>query len=336
MATPRSHEPMDVGEGPLSRTLWSRRHSISHGAPYDDDVSEYVIETKELTKDFGSGRGISDLTLTVESGEAFGYIGPNGAGKTTTLRLLMDLLKPTRGTASIFGLDIAHHGVEIRRRCGFLPGEAPDYPNQTGEQILDLLAHMRGGVEAATITSLAKDFDLDLHRRYRTYSHGNKQKVWLISVFMHNPDLIFLDEPTTGLDPLMQQVFRKLVMDAKARGATIFLSSHVLSEVEEICDRVGIVYGGTLRSVGKLSDLRLASSHQVEATVGTEISESALTKLDGITAVNVSDHHIGCRVQGDMGPLLHLLTAHHATEVVSTVENLEELFLREYGHGQQS
>ena len=230
-----------------------------------------AIQTEGLTKDYGQHRGIFDLTLEVQEGEAFGYIGPNGAGKTTTLRLLMDLIRPDRGRASIMGMDAQRDGVKIRSLTGYLPGEPPEYPNHTGERILDLLAHLRGGVDPARISELAKRFELDLHRKYRTYSHGNKQKVWLIQAFMHNPRLLFLDEPTTGLDPLMQQIFRDVVREAREGGATVFLSSHVLPEVQEICDRIGVVHDGSLRQIGTMDELRISHVHRVDATVEKEI-----------------------------------------------------------------
>ncbi len=290
-----------------------------------------AIQTEGLTKDYGQHRGIFELNLEVHEGEAFGYIGPNGAGKTTTLRLLMDLIRADRGRASIMGMDAQRDGVRIRSLTGYLPGEPPEYPNHTGERILDLLAHLRGGVDPARISELAKRFELDLHRKYRTYSHGNKQKVWLIQAFMHNPQLLFLDEPTTGLDPLMQQVFRDVVSEAREGGATIFLSSHVLPEVQEICDRIGVVHDGSLRQVGTMDELRISHVHRVDATVEKEINSTRLNKVPGVAGVILSDHHLQCTVTGRMEPLLELLVPSGVVTLDSTEMSLEEIFLEQYG-----
>ncbi len=294
-----------------------------------------AIETEGLTKDYGQHRGLFGLNLEVIQGEAFGYIGPNGAGKTTTLRLLMDLIRPDSGRASIFGMDTQRDGVKIRALTGYLPGESPEYPNQTGERILDLLAHLRGGVDPKRVTDLAKRFDLDLHRKYRTYSHGNKQKVWLIQAFMHNPQLLFLDEPTTGLDPLMQQIFRDLVREARDRGATIFLSSHVLPEVQEICDRIGVVHDGMLRQVGTMEELRISNIRRVDATVQNAIDSDRFAKIPGVAQVVVSDHRLQCTVTGPMEPLLDVLVPAVVVSLNSTEMSLEEIFLSQYGQPAQ-
>jgi ABC-2 type transport system ATP-binding protein len=294
-----------------------------------------AIATEGLTKDYGQHRGLFGLNLEVIQGEAFGYIGPNGAGKTTTLRLLMDLLRPDSGRASIFGMDTQRDGVKIRALTGYLPGEAPEYPNQTGERILDLLAHLRGGVDPNRITDLAKRFELDLHRKYRTYSHGNKQKVWLIQAFMHNPQLLFLDEPTTGLDPLMQQIFRDLVKEARDRGATVFLSSHVLPEVQEICDRIGVVHDGMLRQVGTMAELRISHIRRIDATVRQAIDSERFAKIPGVADVVVSDHRLRCTVTGAMEPLLDALVPAVVVSLDSTEMSLDEVFLSEYGQPTQ-
>jgi ABC-2 type transport system ATP-binding protein len=295
-----------------------------------------AVETDGLTKDYGGHRGISDLHLEVHEGEAFGFIGPNGAGKTTTLRLLMDLIRPDRGSARIMGMDTQYEGVKIRALTGYLPGEAPEYPNHTGGRILDLLAHLRGGVDPARVSALAKRFDLDLHRKYRTYSHGNRQKVWLIQAFMHDPQLLLLDEPTTGLDPLMQQIFRELVEQARGRGATVFLSSHVLPEVQEICDRIAVVHEGTLRQVGTMEELRIGHIRRVVATVEKDIDRDQLVRVPGVSAVVVSDHRLECTVSGKMEPLLEALLPANVVTLDSSEMSLEEVFLAQYGQPAQS
>jgi ABC-2 type transport system ATP-binding protein len=295
-----------------------------------------AITTQGLTKDYGQHRGIFDLNLEVHQGEAFGFIGPNGAGKTTTLRLLMDLIRPDRGAAQILGMDTQREGVKIRRVTGFLPGEPPEYPNHTGERILDLLAHLRGGVKSERVSELAKRFDIDLHRKYREYSHGNKQKIWLIQAFMHDPQILFLDEPTTGLDPLMQQVFRDLVKEASGRGATIFLSSHVLPEVQEICDRIGVVHEGSLRQVGSMEELRITHVRRVEATLEHEVDAEMMAKVPGVADLVVSDHHVQCTVSGKMEPLLEALQPAGVITLDSAEMSLEEVFLSQYGQPAQA
>ncbi len=209
-------------------------------------ASRLAVECRCLTKDYGQGHGVFDLDLEVRTGEAFGFIGPNGAGKTTTIRLLMDLIRPDRGTVTIFGLDARRDSLAIKRRVGYLPGELPRFPGVTAGHVIGLLAGLRGGVDPARITALAERFELDLGRRFEDLSHGNKQKVGLIQAFMHEPELVILDEPTLGLDPLMQREFRQLVAASVASGATVLLSSHVLAEVELVCQRIGLLRAGRL------------------------------------------------------------------------------------------
>ena len=290
-----------------------------------------VVETHGLTKDYGGGHGIFDLDVEVQAGEAFGFIGPNGAGKTTTLRLLMDLIRPTRGSASILGMDTQRDSIAIKRVSAYVPGELPEYPNHTGEHILDLFAHLRGGVDPARISALAKRFDLDIHRHYREYSHGNKQKVWLIAAFMFDARVYFMDEPTNGLDPLMQQAFRELLTEARDRGATVFLSSHVLPEVQEICDRIAVVHNGRLRQVGTMGELRLNNIHHVEVRLTHAVAARDLQHVAGVSAVAVTDHRMECNVAGSVGPLIDALQPAGIISIESAEMNLEQVFLNEYG-----
>lgn len=213
-----------------------------------------AIRTSGLTKDYGMGRGLFDLELQVGPQEVFGYLGPNGSGKTTTIRLLMGMIYPTRGSAFIFGLDCVRDSVEVKRKVGYLPGDVPDFGSLRGGEIVAYLGGMRGGVDPKQVRRLADRFDLDLNRRFREYSSGNKQKLALVLAFMHRPQLLILDEPTAGLDPLNQQEFYALLREARDDGAGIFLSSHVLSEVEEVCDRVGILRDGRLLRLIDLSE----------------------------------------------------------------------------------
>ena len=199
-----------------------------------------AIATHALTKDYGSGHGLFELDLEIAEGEVFGFLGPNGAGKTTTIRLLMGLIHATAGTATVFGLDCDRDSVAVKREVGYLPGDLPQFGGMRGSEVVAYLGGMRGGIDRERVKDLAERFELDLGRRFREYSRGNKQKLGLVLAFMHRPRLLILDEPTGGLDPLNQQTFHRLVGEVSASGATVFLSSHVLSEVEETCSRVGI------------------------------------------------------------------------------------------------
>src|SRR5438477_5201026 len=210
------------------------------------EMAVAAIRTSALTKDYGSGHGLFDLDLQVSPQEVFGYLGPNGSGKTTTIRLLMGMIRPTRGSAYIFGLDCIRDSAEVKRRVGYLPGDVPQFGSLRGGEIVAYLGGMRGGVDQRYLRTITERFDLDLNRRFREYSSGNKQKLAIVLAFMHQPDLLILDEPTSGLDPLNQQEFYKVLLEVQKNGATVFLSSHVLSEVEQVCDRVGILRSGKL------------------------------------------------------------------------------------------
>src|SRR2546429_5931212 len=229
-----------------------------------------AIRTSRLTKDYGAGRGLFDLDLQVAAQEVFGYLGPNGAGKTTTIRMLMGMIRPTSGSAFIFGLDSVRDAVDVKRKVGYLPGDVPQFGSLRGSEVVAYLGGMRGGVDRNVVRALSERFDLDLGRRFREYSSGNKQKLAIVLAFMHRPDLLILDEPTSGLDPLNQQEFYALLRETREAGATIFLSSHVLSEVEHVCDRVGIIRDGRLVRVAQLDQLRRARAQH--RPVGTEAS----------------------------------------------------------------
>jgi len=223
-----------------------------------------IIKTEKLTKSYGSHRGIVDLDLEVRQGEVFGFLGPNGAGKTTTIRVLLDLIRPTGGKAFVFGIETTVDPVSIHRRIGYLPGEFTLYDKLTGGETLEYFANLRGGLDRAYKASLIERFDLDPSRKFKEYSKGNKQKVGLVAALQHKPDLLVLDEPTAGLDPLVQQTFFAVVREAVADGRTVFLSSHVLSEAEKACDRVAIIRDGHLVMVDRVDALRDLAAHEVE------------------------------------------------------------------------
>ncbi len=229
-----------------------------------------AIRTSQLTKNYGAGRGLFDLDLQVSDQEVFGYLGPNGAGKTTTIRLLMGMIRPTSGSAYVFGLDCARDAVDVKRRVGYIPGDVPQFGSLTGSEVVAYLGGMRGGVDKTRVRTLCERFELDLGRRFREYSTGNKQKLAIVLAFMHRPDLLILDEPTSGLDPLNRQEFYTLLRETRDDGTTVFLSSHILSEVEHICDRVGIIRDGRLVHVAQLDEATAPNLEEVFLSYFTE------------------------------------------------------------------
>src|SRR5437773_5350879 len=293
------------------------------------EMAAAAIRTSRLTKDYGRGRGLFDLDLQIPEQEVFGYLGPNGSGKTTTIRLLMGMIRATGGSAHIFGLDSTRDSVEVKRRVGYLPGDVPQFGSLRGAEVVAYLGGMRGGVDRATVRKLAERFDLDLSRRFREYSSGNKQKLAIVVAFMHRPDLLILDEPTSGLDPLNQQEFYALLRETRDDGATVFLSSHILSEVEHVCDRVGIIRDGRLVRVAQLDELRHIRVHRVEIEFapGTDIPESEIRAAEGVQDMAVDGNRVTCSVHGSFAALLHAIRDASVTDLVSTEPSLEEIFL---------
>jgi ABC-2 type transport system ATP-binding protein len=289
-----------------------------------------VIRTEELTKAYGKNRALSSLSLEVAPGEVFGYLGPNGAGKTTTIRLLLGMLRATSGRAEIFGVDCQRHPALAHRRVAFVPGEASLWPSLTGEETLHLLGRVHGHVDTAYRDVLIDRFDLDPAKRVRAYSKGNRQKVLLIAGLMTRADLLLLDEPTSGLDPLMEQAFRHSVAEARERGQTLFLSSHILSEVEALADRVAILRAGHLAEIGSLAQLRHLLALSIEADFDTAPPD--LSGIPGVKAVEVAGNQVRCQVSGSVNPLLQVLTAAGVRKLISREPSLEELFLAQYGH----
>jgi len=289
------------------------------------------IETEKLTKSYGPNRGIVDLDLEVDEGEVFGFLGPNGAGKTTTIRTLLDHLRPTSGRARIFGIETTADPVAIHRRTGYLPGEFALYDRLTGGQTIEYFGNLRGGVDPAYRASLIERLDLDPSRRFKEYSKGNKQKLGLVIAFQHRPGLLVLDEPTSGLDPLVQQAFYGLVREARAEGRTVFLSSHVLSEVERTCDRVAIVRDGRLVRTGRVDTLRDLAHHQVELRFPDGVPTAEFAALPGVSEVVVEDHTLRLRIAGPITPVLQVAARHELVDFLSREPSLEETFLAEYG-----
>jgi ABC-2 type transport system ATP-binding protein len=289
-----------------------------------------VIKTEQLTKSYGTHRGIMDVNLEVAQGEVFGFLGPNGAGKTTTIRVLLDLIRPTSGRAFVFDIESTADPVAIHRRIGYVPGEFALYDRLTGAQTMEYFGNLRGGVEPAYQASLIERFDVDPSRRYKEYSKGNKQKIGLIIALQHRPELLILDEPTSGLDPLIQQSFYALVREAHDEGRTVFLSSHILSEVERTCDRVGIIRDGRLAKVDRTDALRDLAHHQVELRFSDVAPVEAFAGLPGVSDVVVDDHTLRMRVSGPITPVVRAAAQYELLDFVSREPTLEETFLAQY------
>ncbi|MCU0483998.1 MAG: ABC transporter ATP-binding protein, partial [Chloroflexi bacterium] len=290
-----------------------------------------IIETEKLTKYYGRSRGIIDVDLAVEKGEVFGFLGPNGAGKTTTIRTFLDLIRPTSGSARVFGIESSADPVAIHRRIGYVPGEFALYDRLSGLQTLQYFANLRGGVDRAYQDSLIGRFDLDPSRRFNQYSKGNKQKVGVIIALQHRPELLILDEPTAGLDPLVQQTFFDTLREAVADGATVFLSSHILSEVEKSADRVAIIREGRIVKTGTVDALRDLAHHQVELRFVGEVPADEFAGLPGVSDVRVDDHVLRLRVAGAITPVVQAAARHELLDFVSREPSLEETFLAQYG-----
>jgi ABC-2 type transport system ATP-binding protein len=291
-----------------------------------------IVQIEKLTKSYGSHRGIVDIDLEVSEGEAFGFLGPNGAGKTTTIRVLLDHLRPTSGRATVFGIETTADPVAIHRRIGYLPGEFTLYDKLTGRQTIEYFANLRGGVDAAYQADLVARLDVDPTRKFKEYSKGNKQKIGLIVALQHRPDLLVLDEPTSGLDPLVQQTFYEVIREAKAEGRTIFLSSHILSEVEKTCDRVAIIRDGRLAKVDRVEALRDLAHHQVELRFVGDVPVGAFAAIPGVTDVVAEDHILRMRVSGSIAPVVREAARYELLDFVSREPSLEETFLAQYGH----
>jgi ABC-2 type transport system ATP-binding protein len=289
-----------------------------------------AIHTDKLTKDYGAGRGIFDLDLDVAEGEVFGFLGPNGAGKTTTIKVLMGLSHATRGSASIFGLDADRDAVAVKKRVGYVPGELPQFGGWRGSEIVAYIAGLRGDLEDPQIEAIAKRMDLDLGRKYREYSHGNKQKLALLLAFAPRAGLLILDEPTSGLDPLHQQEFYGLVRDARSRGATVFMSSHVLSEVEHVCDRVGIVREGHLATVGTLDQLTGIRAHHVRIEFADAVPADRLRALKGFDGLTIDGRRVAGLYRGSFDELLAAIAGARVATLESREPTLEEIFLSYY------
>jgi ABC-2 type transport system ATP-binding protein len=288
-----------------------------------------AIRTENLSKSFGQTKALIALDLEVPEGEVIGYLGPNGSGKTTTIRLLLGLIRATAGRAEIFGVDCQADPVAAHRHVAYVPGEVSLWPGLTGAETLHLLGRVQGTVDVAYRDVLIDRFELDVTRRVRSYSKGNRQKLILIAGLMARADVLLLDEPTSGLDPLMERAFRECIAEARAQGQTVFLSSHILSEVEALCDRVAILRAGRLVESGNLKEMRHLSSLQVEAELDGPVPD--LFAVPGVSALQVQGARVSCRVTGSIEPLLTALAGAGVRHLVSREPSLEEIFLAHYG-----
>ena len=299
-------------------------------------MNNHVIETHDLCKSYGSVEAVSDANLQVVGGEVFGYLGPNGAGKTTTIRTLLDLIRPTSGGATIFGLDTHRDSAEIRSRIGYLPGDIALYEKLTGREALTYSASLRGGVDWSYVDRLAERLSSDLSLRIGSLSRGNRQKIGLIQAFMHKPELIFMDEPTSGLDPLIQQEFYAIVEEVKAAGTTAFVSSHILPEVERICDRVGIIKAGKIITVEDVAALKERALHQLEFQFAGPVNEGDFADLPGVRDVSVEDDILRCTVEGKPDALIKAVARFEVVRLASHDSSLEDIFLSYYGEGENA
>ena len=290
---------------------------------------EMAIRAEGLSKRFGELQALADLDLEVRPGEVLGYLGPNGTGKTTTIRLLLGMLRPTSGRAEIFGLDVQRDTVAAHRRLAYVGGETSLWPSLTGAETLHLLSRVQGRTDRAYVDELTERFAFDPSRKVRGYSKGNRQKLALIAGLASRADLLLLDEPTSGLDPLMEREFRGCVLEAKVAGQAVFLSSHILSEVEALCDRVAILRTGRLVEAGTLADMRHLSALSVEAVFTAAPPD--LSAVPGVSHVETDGNRVRLQVRGPVAPLLERLATARVTQLLSREPSLEELFLAQYG-----
>jgi ABC-2 type transport system ATP-binding protein len=296
-------------------------------------VQTPAVETHGLTKSYGRHLALAGVDLDVPPGQVFGYLGPNGAGKTTTIRLLCGLLRPSSGSARVLGLDVVARRDEMQSRVGYLPGDFAAYPDLTGGEYLRFLAGLRPGVDWSVALATAERLDLDLGRRISALSHGNRQKVGLVQALMHRPELVVLDEPTTGLDPIIQREFLSLVREIRDEGRTVFLSSHVLSEVEVVADSVGILRAGRLVLVESVDRLKAQARRRLDLTFRDAPPVAELAAVPGVRDLEVSDHTVRLSVEGSTARLLEVAAPCHVDRIVTHEADLEEIFLGYYQEG---
>ena len=296
-------------------------------------MSAPAIELRRVTKNYGTSRGVVDLDLTVEPGEVFGFLGPNGAGKTTTIRMLLDLIRPTAGSIRVFGLDARQRGIDVRRTIGYLPGDLRLPEHLTGRELLEYHVRIRGLPTLGDGPILAERLRLDLARPVAALSRGNRQKVGLILAFFHRPKLLVLDEPTSGLDPLVQQVFHELLAETRADGRTVFVSSHVLPEIQHVADRVALVSEGRLLVVDEIEALRRHASSRVDVIFAEEPKADSFTHVEHAKVMSREGSSIHFSLDGEIDPLLKALACEHVVSLESREADLEDVFFAVVGGG---
>lgn len=298
-------------------------------------ATQPAIHIQGLTKRYAKTDrpALDHLTLQVNKGEIFGYLGPNGAGKTTTIRMMLDLIRPTEGSVALLGMDGQRDSVALHKRIGFLPGELSLWQNLTGRDVLNYLSRLRGDVDMRYVDQLAERLALDLSKSVRSYSTGNRRKIGLVIALMGKPELLILDEPTSGLDPLVQQTFNQMMLEAQAEGRTVFLSSHILSEVQAICERVGILRDGQLKAVEKVSDLTRVTVHHVRITFHQAVNPQRLANVPGVSEIGAEDKALNFTLNGDLDPVLRAISDEYIVDIKSEEPSLEEIFLSFYGNG---
>jgi ABC-2 type transport system ATP-binding protein len=288
-----------------------------------------IIQTKSLTKFYGKSRGIKDVSITVNKGDIFGFLGPNGAGKSTTIRIIMDFIRPSGGSATVFGMDCHRDSVAIRKRIGYIPGDFGLYGNMTGWKFLEYFGRVRGGFDPAAAKEYARRMDIRLDRKMKEYSRGMRQKVAIIQAFMNNPDLIIMDEPTNGLDPLVQQSFMDMLREMADRGTTVFMSSHILSEVEKACNRVAIIKEGSIVAEEKVEELRQKSGKILEVKF-VEPLRKEIFYLPGISNVTQQNGGYRMTVTGNIEEILREISSHKVADISIHQMTLEDIFMHYY------
>ncbi len=292
-----------------------------------------AIVTEGLSKMYGKRQGLASLDMTVQVGEIYGFLGPNGAGKTTAIRIMLDVIRATSGRVRVLGLDPRADTVAVRRLVGYLPGDFVVDGRQTGRQLLDHLAALRGGVPRRRIEDLAERLGLDLSILIKALSKGNRQKLGLVQSFMHRPDLLILDEPTAGLDPLVQREFQQMAREAIAEGQTVFMSSHVLSEVEAMVDRVGVIRDGRLVAVDRVEDLRQRSVRRIQVQFDAPVEPGDFSGVSGVEDLVIEGTTLSCTLAGRADGFVKALATHPVTSILSEEPDLDEIFLQLYSNG---
>ena len=304
--------------------------ALAQPASDGTSTSPSVIELDHVTKRYRGGGGVSDISLSIHQGEVFGFLGPNGAGKTTIIRLVLDLIRPNSGVIKVFGLDSRADSVAIHRRLGYIPGDLALYERFTPREILTHFAHLRGDIPWTNVTHYIDELDLEVDRAVRTMSKGNRQKVGLVAAFMGEPDLLLLDEPTSGLDPLIQQQIHEQIRRVAHEGRTVFLSSHILSEVGEMAGRVGLIRTGQLVAVENVVELQRRSAHLIDITFPTSPDPDFLRGLAGVQKTSIAGNVLHAEVTGDLNPLIARIAEVHINDLSIREPGLEELFLSFY------